>query len=326
MGEREQAGLAAGRVPDFFIVGHAKSGTTALYEMLRSHPQIYLPEQKEPWFFASDMRPRFQHPMAGALPQTLEEYVALFAPAGPEQRAGEASSSYLWSRTAAANIAAVAPRAKIVAILREPASFLRSLHLQLLQTHVESIRDLRKAMALEGARREGRRIPRRCHRPQLLLYSDHVRYVEQLQRYHALFGRERVLVLIYEDFRADNEATVRRVLRFLEADASHPVHALDANPTVAMRSQQLDDLVHAVSTGRGPVSRTAKAALKTLTPTGARRRLLGLTQRRVVHGRPRPLDESLARELRIRFAGEVLAASEYLGRDLVQLWGHDDLA
>src|SRR5436305_2567239 len=87
------------RLPDFFIVGHAKSGTTALYEMLRGHPEIFMPELKEPWFFATDMRPRFQPPRAGALPQTLEEYRMLFADARAGQRVGEASSSYLWSRT-----------------------------------------------------------------------------------------------------------------------------------------------------------------------------------------------------------------------------------
>src|SRR6266487_3409418 len=89
---------AGGRIPDFFIVGHAKSGTTALYEMLRRHPQIYMPDFKEPWFFATDMRPRFMPARAGALPQTLEEYMSLFAGARPDQRAGEASASYLWSR------------------------------------------------------------------------------------------------------------------------------------------------------------------------------------------------------------------------------------
>ena len=46
------------RLPDFFIVGHSKSGTTALYEMLRQHPQIYLPAAKEPWFFADELHER----------------------------------------------------------------------------------------------------------------------------------------------------------------------------------------------------------------------------------------------------------------------------
>src|ERR1700689_532587 len=103
------------RTPDFFIVGHAKSGTTALYEMLRPHPQIYMSPAKEPWFFATDMRPRFQPRRAGRGPQTLEEYLALFAGATPQQLAGEASSSYLWSQTAAGRIVEVQPEAKIIA-------------------------------------------------------------------------------------------------------------------------------------------------------------------------------------------------------------------
>ena len=104
------------RLPDFFVVGHAKSGTTALYEMLRRHPEIYMPDLKEPWFFASDMRPRFQPPRAGVPPQTLDDYRELFAAARPGQRVGEASSSYLWSRTAAQRIAEVRPEAQIIAL------------------------------------------------------------------------------------------------------------------------------------------------------------------------------------------------------------------
>src|SRR5674476_708095 len=92
------ASTAHKRVPDFFIVGHAKSGTSALYEMLRRHPQIYMPEDlKEPWFLAHDMKARFQPPQAGPPVETLDDYLDLFAEARPEQRIGEASSSYLWS-------------------------------------------------------------------------------------------------------------------------------------------------------------------------------------------------------------------------------------
>jgi hypothetical protein len=318
--------LQRARVPDFFIVGHAKSGTTALYEMLRRHPQIYMPDGKEPWFFASDMALRIQPRRVGVPPATLEEYLTLFAGARPEQLIGEASSSYLWSRTAAAAIARVRPDARIIAILREPASFLRSLHLQLLKNHVESEQDLRKAISLEALRREGKRIPRRSHRPQLLQYSDHVRYVEQLRRYHDLFGPEQVLVLIYDDFRTDNEETVRAVQRFLAVDDSQPLDVLKVNPTVRMRSQQLDDLVHVVSVGGSPLARVAKAVVKGLTPAGTPRKLLRATQRRFIYGEPRPVDENFMLELRRCFKGEVEAASEYLGRDLVALWGYDKLS
>ncbi len=311
------------RVPDFFIVGHPKSGTTALYHMLRRHPQIFMPRLKEPLFFSSDMRVRFQTPRTEKFPQTLDAYLALFADAKPEQLAGEASSSYLWSRTAAAAIADAQPRARIIAVLREPASFLRSLHLQLLQIHVESQGDLRKAISLEPARRRGKRIPRRSHRPQLLLYSEHVRYVEQLRRYEALFAPEQMMVIVYDDFRRDNEATVRAILRFLEVDDTAPIPVKDANPTVSVRSQRLHGVAYAVSLGRGPVSRRVQKAINKLGPAHVQR-AVALRDRLTLRS-PQGSDERVMLELRRRFKPEVVALSEHLGRDLVTLWGYDAL-
>lgn len=287
--------LVDARIPDFFIVGNPKSGTTALYEMLRSHPQIYMPDLKEPTFLASEL-PHEAH--RSSLPGTLDDYLSLFACAQPGQRVGEASATYLWSATAPARIAGLAPAARIVAILREPAGFLRSLHLQNLRSHYESKHDLREAMALEQARREGKNIPRGCRRPQALLYSEYVRYCEQLGRYQEVLGREQMLVLIYDDFRRDNEGTVRRVLRFLDVDDELPVHVTDANPTVGIRSPQLDELLHTVSVGKGPLSRTLKASVKMLAPRRVRRGTLrmvtasrpgtGAPGRRGVDGRVAP--------------------------------------
>src|ERR1700739_3057055 len=82
-------------VPDFFIVGHHKSGTTALYEMLRRHPQIFMPAVKEPRYLAGDLRALV--PSTPSQPATLEQYLALFSAATPGQRVGEASPSYLRS-------------------------------------------------------------------------------------------------------------------------------------------------------------------------------------------------------------------------------------
>ena len=308
------------RLPDFFIVGHSKSGTTALYEMLRRHPQIFMPDLKEPVFFASEL-PRQAHRYLA--PATLAEYLSLFAAAEPAQRVGEASASYLWSHTAAGRIAQAQPSARIVAILREPASFLRSLHLQCVQSHYESEKDFRKALSLEPSRRAGQNIPPRSLWPQVLLYSEHVRYVAQLQRYYAVFPPEQVLVLIYDDFRRENEATVRRVLRFLKVDDGRPIEAVEANPTVRMRSQAFDELLHAVSVGAGPISRVLNRALKTVLPTGLRRRALTATQRRLVAAEPESPDGELMLELRRQFKPEVLALSEYLGRDLITLWGYE---
>jgi Sulfotransferase domain len=314
-----------GRLPDFFIVGHAKSGTTALYQMLRGHPQIYMPASKEPWFFAEELHVRTP-PRPEGTPRTLEQYTSLFTAAGPEQRVGEATALYLWSRTAAARIAQVRPDARIVAILREPASFLQSLHLQFTQTYVEIEPDLGKALALEQDRREGRHVPRYTYWPAALLYSEHVRYVEQLRRYRSAFTPEQMLVLIYDDFRADNEASTRQVMRFLEVDDTYPISVVEANPTVRARSQRLNELVHAVSVGRGPLSLAVKAGLKAVLPSELRGKALRATQRHVVFTEPRPPDERVMLELRRRFKPEVVALSDYLDRDLVTLWGYDRIS
>jgi hypothetical protein len=308
---------ARGRAPDFFIVGHPKCGTTALYEMLRQQPQIYMPSLKEPHFMASEIEPK-----RGGVPRTLEEYLALFADAESGQLLGEASPSYLSSHTAAANIVALQPHARIIAILREPASFLRSLHLQFVQSHIETESDFSKAIFREPDSSQQAHIHSESH--QYPLYSERVRYVEQLRRFHDVFARENVLVLIYDDFRADNEGTVRAVLRFLGVDDAVSVQAREANPTVRLRSKQLDDLIHSAAVGRGPVMRGVKVGVKAVTSRRLRHGVLGL-RRSVVYGQPAAPDERLVLELKRRFKGEVVALSEYLGRDLVTLWDYDSV-
>jgi hypothetical protein len=328
--ELRLASASGVRVPDFFIVGHAKCGTTALYRMLEQHPQIYLSDVKEPQFLAR--APDERAPMHGSTrrgtgkrPQTLEAYLQLFAEAGTEQVAGEGSPQYIRSPTAARRIAALCPDARIVAIFREPASFLRSIHLQLLEANIETERDFAKALALESERRRGKQIPRDCRAPDRLLYSDHVRYVDQLRRYHERFGRARVLALIYDDFRADNQAVIGEVLRFLNVDDSFEIRAVEANPTVQRRSERVHELIHATALGTGPILRAVKLALKATTPARFRRQAVRTIDRSVVDHRPRPADPRLMDELRLRFRGEVEAASEYLQRDLIALWHYDEL-
>ena len=304
-------------MPDFFVVGNPKSGTTALGEMLRSHPQIHLPDLNGTQFLAD----KLQHGSQRSDMQ-LEDYMALFDAARPEQRIGEVSPSYFKSSAAAERIAQLRPDARIIAILREPASFIRSLHLELLQDHVETEKDLGRAITLE----ETRRRERDSLIQQELRYSaERVRYVEQLRRYHAVFPPEQVLVLIYEEFRADNESTVRQVLRFLEVDDTSPIQVTDANPTVLIRSPRLHGMVRSLYLGEGPAARAVKTGVKAVTTRQLRHEGLRTLRRKVIYGKPAPVDEQLMTELRRRSKAEVIALSEYLDRDLVTLWGYDDV-
>ena len=316
------------RVPDFFIVGHPKCGTTALWDMLKGHPQIYTPANKEPYFLADELHPPGATPRSfGWTPETLDQYLTLFEPALPEQRTGEASAPYLWSRTAAQRIAEVQPAARIVAILREPASFLHSLHLQFVQIYIETETDMRRALALEDSRREGRNLPEHAFwGPGGTLYSDYVRYVEQLLRYQALFPPEQMLVLVYDDYRKDNDATVRKVLRFLGVDDTHPLNVKESNPTVSVRSQRLHSLVHAVAQGDGPLPQTVQRVARAVGPHLISRQRAVDLRNRMLFTTPSAPDQQLMLELRRRFKPEVVALSEHLRRDLVTLWGYDDLS
>jgi hypothetical protein len=196
--------------------------------------------------------------------------------------------------------------------------------MELVKDHVETETDLARAIALEEQARQGEEILPSPSKG--LKYSTRrVGYVEQLRRYHAAFPREQVLVLIYDDFRSDNEGTVRQVLRFLKVDDTSPIEVADANPTVRVRSPRMHQMIHSLYMGRGPVTGAVKKAIKALTPRQLRRDGLGALRRGVLYGKPQPPDEELMLELRRRSRDEVVALSEYLGRDLVSLWGYDSL-
>lgn len=198
--------------PEFFIVGAPRCGTTALYEYLRQHPQVFMPEHKEPQFFGDDLT---------HLHERLSErdYVGLFRGAQPGQLVGEASTWYLYSRSAAREIAEFAPSAQIIVMLRNPVDVMYSLHRELTFYGGETILDFEEALAAEPDRMEGRRRgPSR--RPEALYYRDAVRFPEQIERYFEAVGRERTKVIIYDDFAADVESAYADTLRFLGVDDS----------------------------------------------------------------------------------------------------------
>jgi hypothetical protein len=291
-----------GRFPDFFIVGFPKCGTTALYQMLRRHPEVFMPDVKEPRFF-NDRPARRDRPQ---YPKTLEEYTALFAAASPDQVAGEASPTYLRSHTAPRAIAELNPDARCIAIVREPASMLRSFHLHQRRSHSQPAKTLREAVSVEGER-----------------YSARVRYVEHLRRFREFFPAEQILILIHEEFRRDNEATVREAFRFLGVDDRVPVAQLEVNTAKDVRSFRLDDVVTSMYLGEGPVSARLRSVGKAVLPARLNR-VPDRIRLAIVHGRPPAPDDELMAELRARYRPDVEELSEYLGRDLISLWGYNE--
>jgi hypothetical protein len=292
------------RRPDFFIVGAPKSGTTALYEYLRQHPQVFMADPKEPNYFGADVeRRRTPRP-------SLSQYLSFFAGAGDAKRAGEASVRYLHSRTAAQEIAEFAPNARAIIMLRDPVEMMHAMHGELLYIGAEDIADFGEALAAEDDRRAGHRIPPGANKPAALLYRDSARFAEQVERYFEALGRDKVLVLIYDDFRDDTLGTYRRVLRFLDVDQGFVPRMGVVNPSKQARSRLLTRLI------ANPPSWMSRIA-RTLLPPRQRKRLFRRALALNARIAPRsPMDPQLRARLKAEFAPEVRRLGDLIGRDL----------
>jgi hypothetical protein len=80
-----------------------------------------------------------------------------------------------------------------------------------------------------------------------------------------------------------------------------------------------------ISKGHGPIARSTKAAVKALTTSRMQRSAARVLLRRAASAAPPPPDEAFMSELRRRFKPQVLELSDYLDRDLVSLWGYEEL-
>jgi len=218
------------RLPNFFIVGAPKAGTTSLYHYLDQHPQIYMSAIKEPNFFAKEIREQNFDPQlrpgiardARALREFLsgsmrekrfggivaewEDYLRLFANATNEPARGEASVCYLWSPTAAERIAAKIPDAKVLVLLRDPADRAFSQYLHGLGNGTITW-SFREHIQRNLQHRSGQIC---VHYP----FLEFGLYSEQLGRYRERFGRN-VWVGFHEDFKNRPLDVCHDICRFL---------------------------------------------------------------------------------------------------------------
>ena len=288
------------RRPNFFIVGAPRSGTTAMYEYLRQHPEVFMPYRKEPGYFGSDLT-------KGPPYLTEQSYLALFAGAKNEKRLGEATVWYLYSETAPREIREFAPDARIIIMLRDPVEMIHSLHAHFLYTDDEEIAGFAEALAAEEDRRAGRRLPPHARRPEGLQYRRCGRYAPFVRRYLDVFGRENVSVIIFDDFRTDTAAVYRETLEFLDVQPGFRPAFEVVNPSKRSRSLRLQRAIHSPSFTR------AIARL----PDPAHHRVWRLLKRLNMRPEERPtLDPELRRRLRAEFAPSVEELAGLLGRDL----------
>ena len=213
-------------MPNFLIVGAAKSGTTAVWHYLKQHPEIYMSPTKHTRFFSFDVeQPNFRGPaptMRGpagrnqSVPYAITDvdaYHALFDGATNETAIGEASHSYLYQPQAARRIRNYAPDMKLIAVLRNPAERAFSHYRQMVRDGREPVADFAQALAEEEARIRNDWWPD-FHYVRTGLYYD------QLKRYFDLFERDQLKIYLYEDLNSDPSGLSRDIFRFLGVNES----------------------------------------------------------------------------------------------------------
>lgn len=201
-------------LPDFMIVGTAKSGTTSIHHYLKAHPDIFLPEVKETWFFHLIDNPnKVILDLMPSLPTSFLAYVSLFEEAKPAQKCGEITPSYLhyydWTIK---NIKQYHPdwqKLKIIIILREPVEKIIS-HYN--YVHRRQL-DPDNLSLLEALKQEEERMKTNTYIPDVF-YVDNTRYYKQVKAY--LDNFEQVKIFLYDDLKKDQEKFMQELYEFIE--------------------------------------------------------------------------------------------------------------
>jgi hypothetical protein len=271
--------------PNLFIVGAVKCGTTSLHSYLAQHPRIYMSPVKEPYFFSA---PPPGHP-------TFDEasYLSLFRDASTEWLRGESSPLYLWDATTPQRIREVAPKSKIIIMLRDPTERAYSHYLMDVEQGSQTL------SFLEAIRRE---LDRPFH-----LYVELGRYRDQVERYLSLFSED-VMVIFFESFFDDVEKQLKEVFRFLKVEEGY--------------AKSVDLGVHNAYEGElnvlGKVARTAygadrlRAVSRRLIPGGVR----GYVRRSLLRSKRPPMDAEAEALLKQVYREEPEGLRKLLGRDV----------
>jgi hypothetical protein len=316
------------RLPDFIVIGAAKSGTTALCADLAKKRDVFVSTPKEPEFFARDDRHA----------DGLDSYARLFEGARHDQICGEGSTIYTLSPHfphAAARMAAAAPDAKLVYMMREPVARAYSFYGQLVKNYQNKTKDLAVHRTFEQcldpdaprAPRERFFAPFDAHYPDVPgIFLDGGDYPQQIRAYLVHFPRERILFVTFEEFIADPAAVMARI----HAHIGAAPEAQDAAPPAAVNvaAEHFDrarlDRFASGLTGKAPILRRISRALPPGLRAALRRqifRLLGGGRQAPDPSRPPRMRPETRALLHTRYAPQRAELAALTGLDLDLWWG-----
>lgn len=290
--------------PNLFLVGAPKCGTTALWQYLKGHPDIYMSSYKEPHFFASDFRGLLMDEF-----RNKQKYLSLFSRAKNEKWLGEASVFYLYSEEAAQNIYRFNKNARVIISLRSPIEMMYSLYHHRCFHQAENAPSFQKALRMEEERKRGRQLPKNIWMmPEAYYYREIAKFSSQVRRFLKVFGRDQVYVLIFDDFVKNPGREYQKILDFLGLDRPFSPSLERVNPNKGIRFKVLQRLMTQAPPG------TIKLAQKVSFFT---RPVFKFIQKLNSYPIKRPpMDKDLEKALKKEFLPEVKKLSKILNRDL----------
>ncbi len=206
-------GVHSMNLPNFFIIGAPKCGTTAMSVYLGRHPEIFISKPKEPHFFATDF-PAYQ--------QVTDEtnYQNCFREKnGSQKLIGDGSALYLRSEVAVPKIMNRIPHAKFIVMFRNPVDMAYSMHGQAVYDGDEDEPDFEKAWYLQTQRMNGISRPKKCRDHRVLQYSKLCKLGEQSVRLLENVPRLQIYPVFFDEFIAETEPVYRGVCEFLDVDS-----------------------------------------------------------------------------------------------------------
>ncbi|MEO1286753.1 MAG: sulfotransferase [Chloroflexota bacterium] len=301
-------------MPNFLMIGAAKSGTTTLYNYLKRHPQVYMSEPKEPYFFATEGEEiNFHGPGDNdyahrEIVNNLKDYQALFDGVTDEIAIGEASAFYLYSKRAADNIKRYIPDVKLIVVLRNPVDRAYSSYKHMMRDMREKEATFEDALVAETKRIQAGWYP-------IWHYTQAGFYFENLNYYFQHFSPDNIQVYLNEDLRDDPARVASQVFDYLGVDLAYEADTFNNyNVSYIPKNKALQNARKFLLTPNNPV----KEFLKPLLPRALRQQM-GQAATNFID-RVNVKDESISTETRQAlidvFASDIEQLQDLINRDL----------
>jgi hypothetical protein len=290
------------RQPDFFVVGAAKSGTTALWKYFQKHPEIFVTDSisnKELGYYSNQYGIK-----------SKKKYLSYFCEAKPNQMIGEVCHVYLTSEESAEWIKKDVPGAKIIIMLRNPVERAYSLYNWMAMHGYESEKSFEKALIQEDELLLGTKSKSKLlHRfYKNYLYFNSGLYNLQVMRFYKSFDKKNVLVLEYSDFMKNQSEILKEIFRFLNVNSNIKIEKLNTNMSKRIRWTYFQFLIRKFSFTKYGASKKAKKIINVL------------MAKNVINKKPKNLKLNTKVQLENKYLKDITELSFNTGIDFLKLW------